>query len=231
MRTNIFLALSAVLLFATSASADFTVSDAGVVSNPNTTLTPQGDYFLAPGLGSSTGGGFFLAGGGLIDSTINDATEIIGTDLGGGNVESSDLTTDLGGGTFSTLFTIVSTSGDLGPAGFVSPTDGSALDTLALFVGVSGGGTPIDFSGSTVVSAILDATDATGTSVIGGSVDLVSIGFDVQSGSFGVLLGPNVGLGVDTITLEVTTQKAIPEPTSLAILGGMGLGLLVRRRR
>ena len=126
VKTKLVLALAAVLAFATSSYADFTPTVYnGSVDFP-TNLSPTGDYFLAPGIGN--GGGFFLAGGPFIDSTINDGTEDIGGDLLGGSVLSSDLLVDNGGGNFDLILTIESTSGDLAPAGL---TDGGGAPPVS----------------------------------------------------------------------------------------------------
>ena len=60
---------------------------------------------------------------------------------------------------------------------------------------------------------------------------MVGVGADVQSGSIGINLGGVTGIGVDTILLDINVSKAIPEPTSLAVLGMLGVGLVTRRRR
>ena len=224
MKAKLFLALAAIFAIATSASADVTIIDAPI-ANSNPSLTPQGDYFWAPGLGNA--GGFLIAGGPYTDSTFNGATEDIGPDLLGGSVLSSDLVTDNGDGTFNLLLTL--SGGDLFPAGQVDGA-GVALDLGAFFVGANGGGTPIDFGDGVVNTAFLEVL-ADGATIIG-PVDLIPIGFDIQSGSFGANLGGVTGIGVDTINLDINiTANKIPEPTSLAILGGLGLGMIVRRRR
>ena len=229
MRTKLFLALAAVVAFATSAHADLTISDAGYLQNTNINLSPAGDYFSVPGLGSAAEG-FFIGGGPFVDSTFNDAGEAIGPDILGGNVTSSDLLTDNGGGSFNMLLTLSTDSGDFAPAGVTGP-GGSTLDLLGWFVGGNAGGTPIDWNGATVISANLDAFDGGGASLFGGPVELVGLGFDIQSGSWGVNFGGGAGLGIETITLDVELSKAIPEPTSIAIMSVLGLGLVTRRRR
>ena len=228
MKTKLVLALAAVLAFATSSYADFTPTVYnGPVDFP-TNLSPTGDYFLAPGIGN--GGGFFLAGGPFIDSTINDGTEDIGGDLLGGSVLSSDLLVDNGGGNFDLILTIESTSGDLAPAG-LTDGGGAPLDIAAVFLGASGGGTPLDLSGGAPNSLLLDAF-AGGASIFGGPVDLAGIGVDITTGSTGITFGAGTaGIGIESITLTYNFTKAVPEPTSAALLSIVGLGLVARRRR
>ena len=61
---------------------------------------------------------------------------------------------------------------------------------------------------------------------------MVALGADVQSGSFGIGFGAATGLGIDEITLDITiTHSVVPEPTSFAALGILGIGLVTRRRR
>ena len=224
MKAKLFLALAAIFAIATSASADVTIIDAPIANN-NPSLTPEGDYFFVPGIGNA--GGFFLGGGPFIDSTFNGATENIGADLAGtGSIFSSDSTTDNGDGTFNLLLTL--SGDDLFPAG-LADGGGVALDLGAFFIGANAGGTPIDFGSGVVNTA--DLTVLAGGAPVIGPVDLVGLGFDVQSGSIGANLGGVTGLGVDTILLDINISKAIPEPTSLAVLGMLGVGLVTRRRR
>lgn len=166
------------------------------------------------------------------DSTFNNATEVIAPDLLGGSIESSDLTVDNMDGSFNTTLIVSSTGGDLGPAGFAGGS-GVLLDSVGVFYGDVGFGTPpIDFGEGVVNSAFFDALDASGASVIGGAVDLVALGFDVQSGSFFIDLGPGTaGLGIASTSLDINVSKTIPEPTSFAVLGVLGIGLVARRRR
>lgn len=229
VRTKMLLALAAILAFATSASADFTVSDAGSISGvTGAPRTASGGYFFVPGIGNA--GGFLFGGGPFADANFDGATENIGADLGGGFVESSDSITVNGDGTVNVLLTLFSTSGDFAPAGLVDAA-GAPLDTFAVFAGASAGGTPINFGG-TVNSAFVQLTDSTGADIFAaGGIELVGLGFDIESGSFGVSFGPTAGLGINTVTLDVNVTKAVPEPTSVALLGFLGVGLFTRRRR
>ena len=61
---------------------------------------------------------------------------------------------------------------------------------------------------------------------------MVALGADVQSGSFGIGFGAATGLGIDEVTLDIAiTHSVVPEPTSFATLGILGIGLVTRRRR
>lgn len=240
MKTEFFVTLAAVVavaLMAWPASADVQVTDFGSRAGSTTafsgsgsanSFTPTGDYTIVPVI-SNTAASFF-AGGPFVDSVFDNALDVIGPDLSGGNVESSDFVTTNGDGTFNLLLTLFSTSGDLAPSGLVDGT-GVPLDTLSFLIG-TGGGIPIDFGADIVNSAILTATTAAGVDVTG-PIDLVPLGFDVQSGSIAVGFGAgSAGAGISTITLDINvTAAAIPEPTSIALLGVIGLGIAVRRRR
>lgn len=230
MKAKLIMALVAVFAIATSASADFSISDAGSISGINP--SPAGDYLFVPGAGNAAG--FVFAGGPFAESTFDGAGNVIGPDFAGADVISSDLVTDNGDGTVNLLLTLTSGSGDFIPAGSVDGA-GLPLDTFGLFVGASGGGTPIDFGSGVVISANLDGFvgGIGGTSIFGGPIDLVPIGFDVQSGSLGISFGAGTaGIGLDTITLDINvTKEVIPEPTSMVVLGVLGMGLVARRRR
>ena len=224
MKAKLFLALATIFAFAASASADSITIINELPANVTSSIAPTGDYFIATGIGSA-GGGFFLPG--VANSTFDGASEIIGLDfLGTGSIFSSDLFTVNGDGTANLLLTL---TGDLLPGGLVDG-GGVALTEAALFLGVVDGGLPIDFGGETVLSADVTAS-AAGTTVIG-PADLVALGVDVQSGSFGISLGAATGLGIDEVTLDIAiTHSVVPEPTSFATLGILGIGLVTRRRR
>ena len=231
MKTKLVLALAALFAFVTSSKADFTptIYDGPVAFPAN--LTPSGDYLLVPGIGELAGPQFFLAGGPFVDSTINNGTEDIGADLLGGSVLSSDVLVNNGGGNFDLILTIESTSGDLAPAG-LTDANGLPLDTAAFFLGANAGGTPLDLSGGAPNSLILDAFLGDGTSIFGGPLDLGALGVDITTGSTGIQFGPgSAGIGIQSISLTYNFTKAIPEPTSAALLSVVGLGLVVRRRR
>ena len=73
---------------------------------------------------------------------------------------------------------------------------------------------------------------AGGASIFGGPVDLAGIGVDITTGSTGVNFGAGTaGIGIESITLTYNFTKAVPEPTSAALLSIVGLGLVARRRR
>ena len=228
MKAKLFLALAAIFAFATSASADFTISDAGSIDGVRSNPTPAGDYFIVPG--ASPGDGFIFAGGPFTDSTFNGAGEDIGPAIGGGAIISSDSVTDNGDGTFNLLLTLEASGGDFIPAGSVDGA-GAPLTTFGLFVGASGGGTPIDFGSGIVNTANLNGF-AGGTSIFAAPFELVGAGIDVQSGSLGLSFGAGTaGIGLDTITIDINITKAIPVPTSMVVLGVLGMGLVARRRR
>lgn len=239
MKAKVSLAILVALAFSPVIKADFTIDVTSVDVNSIQSfggsppiLSPTGDYFVAPTLGNA--GSLFFASGAIPgNSTFNDATEVIGGDLLGGSIESSDLTTPGPSGTSNTLITISSTGGDLAPAGFADGA-GIALDTLGVIYGDFGAGAspPIDFGSGLVNTAFFDVTDVAGASLIGGPIDLIAAGFDVQSGTFLVSVGAgSAGIGAANITLDVNVTKAIPEPTSLVVLSVLGMGLVARRRR
>ena len=214
-------------LIAAVGTAQAGISDAGFMLDAidqGLAGGPGGAYLVAPGLGN--GGGFFLAGGPFVDSNIDGLNENIGADLLGGSVFSNDVLTDNGDGTQTLLLTITSSSGELFPSGF---SDGvNPLNRAGMFFGANAGGTPLDFGGETVLAADLDALDAAGASIFGGPVELVGLGFNIQSGSFGINFGDDtVGLGVGEVTLAITMT---PAPGSVALLGLGGLCATRRRR-
>lgn len=230
MKTKLIVALAASFAFASLSHADFTPSVIpGTVNGPGT-LSPTGDYFLVPGIGNFTGGGFFIAGGPYVDSTINNGTEDIGPDSFGGSVLSSDLVVNNGGGNFDLILTLESTSGELAPGGMVDAF-GAPLDNAAIFLGSAAGGTDLDLSGSPPNSLFLDAFVA-GASIFGGPVDIGSLGVDITTGNTGIAFGAGTaGIGIDTISFTYNFTKAVPEPTSAALLSVVGLGLMACRRR
>ena len=228
------IAFAAVVMLATQVQA-FTPKDASHIFLDGAgieTATAGSAYTYAPGLGGA--GGFALAAAGLVDSTVDGLSEVIGTtiDMAGAPIDSLD--TQVGGPLplpHTITLDMVSTAGDLAPSGFT--VGGFPADTAGVFLGANAGGTPLSFDFPPIVTlAEISVTDLAGA--VSGPFDITGFSNFTAGpggswdGSLGVSFGAGTN-GVSAYKLEVTY---VPEPASSLILGLcslLGLGIFRRR--
>lgn len=188
-------------------------------------------YFIAPGGGTESG--FQLAGGPFENSTINSDGELIGPDLGGGMVLSTDTLIQNSATNFDLIFRIETIGGNLMPEGIIGDSGGE-LTTLGIFVG--GGIDPVDLATPVIAeSAQIEAFNLAGESI--GTIPVLDFanfqtgiggGWD---GSFGLNFGNQIPIGdVGAVELQINFNT-IPEPTTFGIFAAVGIASIARRRR
>ncbi|MBX3364931.1 MAG: hypothetical protein KF866_09215 [Phycisphaeraceae bacterium] len=194
---------------------------------------PSGNsYWFIPGIG---GAGGFAASGAYVDSVFDGNPQVIGTDVAGSDITSSQSVSPNSGqfGIYDLTMTL-SSSGELWPGGFV--VGGQPATAGGLFMGSNGGGLNLSFPGPVFVnSAIITLFNAAG-GVAGGPFDITAFGTFTAGplgdwlGNFGVSFGAgSAGAGIVSAVVSMNVFVT-PTPASVAVLGLAGLAAARRRR-
>jgi len=202
-------------------------------SPPSPTENPSGNsYWFVPGIGGA--GGFALSGT-YVNSVFDGNPQVIGTDIAGSTITSSQSVTPNSGqfGNYDLSMTL-SSSGDLFPGGF--SVGGSPATTGAIFMGSNAGGQNLAFPGPAFVnSAIVTLFDSSGGIVAGpfnvtGFANFTAGPDGDWLGNFGISFGAGTaGAGVASAVVNMNVD-VIPSPASAAVLGFAGLAAARRRR-
>ncbi len=184
----------------------------------------NGDWFEITNTGGSSvdltgyywddGDGFQVDGAQFPVSSIGAGESLVVVDENGGNL--ADFVAAWGGG-----FSALSTDDMLAPG----------AGTFNDFSGLGGGGDRVDLydaGGTLVASAVFGDSDG-GAKTFEWSTTGASLGFSV-AGENGAFVAPGDGDGGLGIDVGSPGVAVVPEP-SIAILGGLGLLGLLRRRR
>jgi hypothetical protein len=197
-------------------------------------VVPNATYDMVIGAAVNGGGFVFGVTGYTGGFTFDGVAEVMGTDLSGGTLSINEVNFNNGDGTWTTQITLTTDSADIFPA---LAANGDTVDQAGWFMGSTLGGTNLAHvfpailadtgNGASGISMGIFGFDAAGTNNWGFS--LLGPGTDWDgSGGFGLTAGP-VGQGTTSILFEY--NYAVPEPSSIAILGMFAMTALVRRRR
>lgn len=185
-----------------------------------------------------------LIGGGVADTALASLTfrQVVVDNQG--NTYDADLTVTAGG-TASTVFLESQPAGEFwlgaGTDGRVTFDDGAGVsETLTFtqtFTPTSGG--PLVFGGFTGAGlansneqVIFDpASGASGVTISDGSTSVVLDPGDFTASGFSVLTAVVPPDNFSEISLTSISAQAVPEPTSFALCGLLGIGAIGRRRR
>jgi autotransporter-associated beta strand protein len=221
----------------------------GGITNGGNTLTVQGAANTTVSTAAISGaGGLTKTGAGTLTlsaaNTYNGATTVSnGTLIVNGSISTSVSTTVSTGGTLAGTGTVGSTT--IQTTGILVPGDGGieSLNTGALTLD-SGSfsnfeiNAALDTSDLAISSALLafggtlNVSNINGTLVANDTFNLFD--WSSTSGTFGTINLPALdpGLSWDTGSLYTNgTITVIPEPNVAALLGGLGILVLLRRRR
>lgn len=250
MKTKLLASLVIGLLCSANAVADLSVghtaNDVAGVRPGNLFLNAFGSSYTVAPLVQDAGSAFFLddGSGNGGTATFDGVEEILGLNTGntGSVLTVNEAETDLGGGMFQIDVTVASFDQASGaPTIWLSADNvGAGFVAWRLDVGdVAAGEGPINWGGNafTVEDSFFNLTDTAGNGLGGGNFALTVDSSDADGvsglGVIGLGGADIAGFDVHSFTLSwvVSESQAIPEPSSLMIIGLASLGLAVRRRK